>query len=177
MDHHPNFAHRPHISVFGPECSGDWALLNQTQGGFGSAVFPAANRALYFPMAIWTPYTVTKCFWYNGTTGGGNVDIGVYSMGGARLLSLGSTAQGTASTVVSATLGSAFLLTPGMYYLAFACNSGTATFQRQIPGVQFCKAMGWAEQATAFALPATATFATSTSNYRPMFGIGNYPTI
>jgi hypothetical protein len=172
VDFTSSFAHGPLISSGGIECGAQWTTMGpRTQSA--PAAFPAANQALFFPLTITTPYLVTKCWWQNGATGGGNVDIGVYTLGGARLFALGSTAQGTTSSAASASIATPYLLVPGTYYMAFACNSGTATFLRYAPGVQFCKAMGYCEQATAFALPATATFATSTSNYRPTFGIGN----
>jgi len=94
----------------------------------------------------------------------GNLDIGIYTLAGARIVSLGSTAVGAAGlqtlNITDKRLG------PGQYYLGFATSSATATFQSLTPkggaSVGAAALVGARRMATAFPLPATATFVVPT---------------
>lgn len=135
-----------------------------------SAAWPAANRAIYVPVNIPFPYLVRKFYWCNGATVNGNVDCGIYSRGGTKLASTGSTVQAGTSVVQSAAPSTgSILLMPDSYYLALASSSGTATFLRITPSAA---EHGVAFQATAFALPATFTLGTS-GGILPIFGMAD----
>lgn len=139
-----------------------------------SAVWPTANLAIYIPFVLAAPYPVKQVWWLNGATVTGNTDVGVYTPGGARLLSSGSTVGSGVSALQSVTLGTPVLLMPGAYYLGMSCSLGTNTIQRFSLGIaDDGKMMGLAEQTTALPLPDPATFATYTRTYVPICGISH----
>lgn len=165
--------HKPVICQISIEALGT-AYGCEAGGAPGSAVWPAANRAIFVPFALAGQYPVVKVWWANGAAVAGNVDCGVYSVDGTLLLSAGSTAQAGTSIVQSVTLGTPVLLEAGSYYMALAASSASAQFLRQpnatIAGMQLC---GMAQQASALPLPATFTLATVASQYVPFFGIAS----
>lgn len=137
----------------------------------GSAVYPSANLALYVPFYMQVPGVVTQMFTANGSTAGNNVDVGIYSADGTRLVSSGSTAQSGTSVEQIYNITDT-LLGPGVFYMAVAMDGTTGTLRRVTPGAAPIMTMlGMAQQATAFALPAVATMATCTTNYLPLFGL------
>lgn len=138
-------------------------------GGPASAVYPLANLALYFPFVLAEPVLVKKVAWMNGTAVSGNVDVGVYDEVGTRLFSTGSTAQAGTSAKQEVDITDIYL-TPGLYYLAIACDNTTATFLRSTQIQEVARILGCMEQTSAFALPATATFAQmARAGYIPCF--------
>lgn len=164
----------PRVSV---SSLGRWSPMVATLAGRaiqgGSISFSVANRAYYHPIYLPFGCIVTQLWWINGTTGGGNVDCGVYSRAGDRLVSTGSTAQsGTnALQIVNVT---DTILDIGWYYLAVACDSGSAT---AFGGAQILtghnSVLGMAQEASAFPLPATATFAAPSTARLFMVGFTN----
>ena len=137
-------------------------------------VYVAANRAIYVPFYLPESFTVQKVWWINGAAVSGNVDVAVYTAAGARQISAGSTAMAGASAIQAVDVADT-ALAAGDYYLAFACDNTTASFQSSPAAAvsTYNAALGWAQQAAAFALPATATFALSANTYLPFFGIAN----
>lgn len=144
--------------------------LGTTNLSSGSGAFPSANMAIYVPFAIAGPYLARKVWWANGLAVSGNVDVGVYSSDGTRLLSAGSTAQATIQSIQSVDTTDVLLL-PGSYYLAMSCSTTAATFYRLAANVYSGVSWGMANQAAALPLPATATFATAAATTVPLFGI------
>jgi hypothetical protein len=136
----------------------------------GTAAWPAANRAIYVPFVVEAPVTVVQVAWENGATLNGNVDVGIYDLAGTRLVSLGSTAQAGASVAQAGDITDR-PLNPGVYYMAMASSSATATFARVSPTIVGVRAGGVLQQDTAFALPTTATFAVATASFLPMFAL------
>lgn len=145
-------------------------------GSLASLTWPVADTAFYVPISLPWPFNVRRMFWINGsdvTTV--NMDIGIYTAGGVRLYSSGSTAQSGASTAQYVTLGTDILLTPGTYYLALACSSTTAnrggtgiTSTYTTVNMRLC---GVLQQATALPLPATMTGAAVANVCMPFIGI------
>lgn len=133
-----------------------------------TAVWPAANKAIYVPFTLDEPVTVIKGFWYNGGVATGNVDIGIYDEAGARQVSMGSTVKAGANVIQEANIADT-LLSAGRYYMGLSKDDTSSMFSIA-PDVQVLKTLGVAEQAAAFALPATATLATVTAGYLPFFG-------
>lgn len=160
------------MSTLSGECLGavlaSWGVQI---GGFSSGTWPAANRAYYLPFRLDEPWTVRRMFVFNGSTASGNIDLGIYSQAGTRLVSSGSTAQ-------AGTNGPQWVdvtdtpLSAGVYYLALAASATTTTVFRTIQGtLSVWQAMGVREESSALPLPATATFtAPSGSVYIPLFG-------
>lgn len=142
-------------------------------GTASSAAWGLANRAIFVPLHLSGPYTIRRMFFGVGTTGGtNNADIGLYDLAGNKLVSSGSTLVGTASTiqyldVTDTTVG------PGSYYLALVMNGTTATFQRQGYTNEMGKYTGALVMTSAFALPATATYAALAGVNVPIIGITN----
>lgn len=145
----------------------------QSRGGGASAAWPVANSAIFVPIRLPKKRTVQAFGFFNGGTLSGNLDVGVYTLGGKRLVSIGSTAQAGANVVQKVTLGTPFVLPAGAYYLAMALDNATGTNFRSAPaaGLEYLKQIGLCEMAAAFPLPATATLAALTSNYEPCGGL------
>lgn len=143
--------------------------------GPASNVFPASNKAYFLPISITQPIVITAFFCINGATASGNLDIGLFDRVGTRIISTGSTAQSGTSQVQSISVANTSV-GPGLFYLALAADNGTGTFFALTnASVRFTSIIGEYNQSTAFPLPATATFATSTSFYVPIIGFAVAP--
>lgn len=166
------FALRPVISSYSEYCLGIENALLGAIGTPGSGTWPTANTAIYVPLALPTPFQVQRFWWANGATASGNVDCGLYTVGGTKIASTGSTAQAGISVGQSAapSIGT-FLLYPGAYYLALVMDGVTGTVLRR--GSVGIGESGLSSQATAFALPATLTHAGGTPPILPLFGIAD----
>lgn len=137
----------------------------------GSANWPAANRAIYIPFRLVAPFTCAQLWWYNGTIAGPpNVDAGVYTFDGRRLLSTGSTVQSGDSTIQAVDVTDT-TFAPGLYYLALVVSVNSSGMFRINPAVAALRASGLAQQATALPLPTTATFAANSGGYVPIVGM------
>jgi hypothetical protein len=127
-----------------------------------SGAFPSANTAYYTPLYVPQVAPVRRLFWVNGSTVSEsyNVDVGIYSDAGGkpgtRLVSSGSTAQGTASVAQFVDVAD-IALAPGLYWLAITCSSTLATFFRTTTGTGALDTIFGFEEASALPLPATAT--------------------
>jgi hypothetical protein len=124
--------------------------------------WPGANYALFLPVRLASPMVVARVFWRNGTVVGANVDLGIYDEQGARLFSLGSTAQGAVSSTIEVDVADT-PVGPGLLYVAFVCDSGTARiWQTTIGGAAWFKCCGIAAQAAALPLPVKAILVSPT---------------
>lgn len=144
------------ISVYSPNS------LGHTLTGFSneaSRAWGAVNEALFIPFRISVPIIATKLWVINGTIANGNIDMGIYSWDGTRLVSIGTTVQ-TGTSVRQVFNIADTLIGPGLFYLGLALSSASGTVLTRTYNDQLGKAMGCAMQASAFALPATATFDT-----------------
>ena len=137
--------------------------------GTASATYPAASTAIFVPFSLPAPLTAAQLFTYNGATASGNIDVGLYAADGTRLVSSGSTAQAGTNTLQAFDITDTEL-GPGNYYLAIALDNTTGTLFRTVPAARYLAGVGCFQQASAFALPATATFATMAQVYLPVFG-------
>lgn len=118
-----------------------------------------ANDAEFVPFEIDSPVTIAQLSIIVAVQSG-NVDIGIYTLAGTRLVSSGSTACGAAGIQTFNITDT--VLARGRYYLGFAVNNAVATFLTFTPrggaNVNGMQMVGARRQATAFPLPATATF-------------------
>lgn len=137
-----------------------------------STVYPAANLAIYTPFSVDRPVIVTQLFAYNGASVANNIDVGIYTEGGTRLISAGSTAQAGTNTLQLFNIAD-YTLAAGAYYMAVALSrdAGTETLFARAVSVILQQCFGVAQQASAFPLPATATFASVTNAYFPLIGL------
>lgn len=146
------------------------ALGGTMMANAASTAYPSANLAIYVPFYLLTPAIVANVFWYNGATASNNADFGIYAYDGTRLLSTGSTAlSGTSALqivdITNVQLGA------GQYFMAIAMNGTAGTLFASAMGNTGLTALcGVYQQATAFALPATATFSDPTFDFIPIFG-------
>ncbi len=127
--------------------------------------WPAADLIIYVPIRVPEEFLVGQFFWFS-VSAAGNIDTGIYSQKGRKLVSTGSTAMTASSpqtvNVTDYTLGG------GLYWLAFTCSSGAATFAAiSLSPAALLRAAGCQEEAGSGGLPATATFATMTRTVLP----------
>lgn len=162
----------PNPNAFGLDPSDVLSASNQLMGLITGAdptsvAWPLTNKAIFVPIRVAFPVTVYKLVIGAGATVAGNFDIGIYDASGNRLVSSGSTAKGASVAHVLDVTDT--VIGPGVYYLAMSAN-GTNNYIAWAPSVQIAKLMGLFEMATAFPLPATATFATATHAFLPTIG-------
>lgn len=139
-----------------------------------STAWPSANLAIFCPIHVGSPVLVKQLFVLNGATASGNIDVGLYASDGTRITSAGSTAQAGTSAIQAFNITD-IQIGSGLYYIAVALDNNTGTVEGHTfaitAGANALKTMGLAQQASAFALPATATLATITSNLLPWAGL------
>lgn len=145
-----------------------WVNIAANTALNAAAAWPVTNKAMYVPVIVDRIINVQLMAVINGATLNGNLDVGIYDEEKNKIVSSGSTAQTGVSAVQTFNITDT-VLNPGLYYLAMATNSNTATYMRGngAPG-EALRASGMAEQTTAFALPSTATFATPVATYLPL---------
>lgn len=163
--------HKPMISTVSGESMGIAMKAHVGSGTFASAVWPTSNRAYYYPFRIDHPITVLKLWMANGAAAAGNLDIGIYSEDGTRIVSSGSTAQAGTNTLQEIDIADT-VIGPGAFYLAAAMDGTTGTAFRFSGGSSTRSLLlGYYSQVTAFPLPANATFASQASQWIPLFGL------
>ncbi len=157
-----------------------WDVLAGTAPSSGA--WPTANLAVYIPFRLAKQFVVSQVGWVNGSAApSGNVDIGVYDYSNARLAHLGSTAaSGSASTLQLAALS--VMLPPGYYYMSMALDNTTLNnITRWSMGSTtnpVLEALQLQQEASAFALPATATPANPSGTVAvPYFGLFGQATV
>lgn len=152
--------------------TGSVEILGSVQLGASgiSTNYPAANDAIFLPVALTRPILVKRLFCHNGSVVSGNVDMGIYSVDGVRLVSIGSTAQAGTSALQFFNTTDIYL-SPGQYYLAVVLSSTTGRLGRIAPGTLRMQHYGIYKMASALPLPATVTFATVTASYIPCIGM------
>jgi hypothetical protein len=145
-------------------------------GDWSSGQWEAADRCVYLPILVQSTCVARRLWWANGATVSAsyNIDCGIYRDAGHKpgtlLVSAGSTAQGTASTVQFADVTDT-LLAPGRYWLGMGSSSASATFFRTVMvGSTAIDAAVRLQEASAVPLPATATPVESTSANLYLFG-------
>lgn len=156
------------IHVYALDSLGYAALIS----GFtsASAVWPAANRALYIPFIVTEEVTAYQMI-FEVAVQSGNLDVGIYNEQATRLVSSGSTPVGGAGIQVVNITDT--VLKPGVYFMAMCVDNITASFVRSsISSVVWLNALGVQQQAVgAVTLPDPATFANPASGYVPILAV------
>lgn len=134
-----------------------------------SVVWPSANRAFFLPFRLSRPFVATLLWWLNGATVSGNVDCGIYSADGRRIVSAGGVAQSGVTAIQTVDITDQ-LLVAGQYFLGLVLDNATGTIYRSTLSIPQGRAAGIFEQATAYPLPNPATFAASAWGYLPSCG-------
>jgi|KBSSwiStaDraftv2_1062776.scaffolds.fasta_scaffold22086_4 hypothetical protein len=163
--------HVGNIGRFGP------ILSMYTTNNAGGAAWPANNRALYFPVHLPAPFLVARGYLVNDGNNTGNVDIGVYTIGGTRLVSSGSTARGSTNATQYIDLTDTWL-SPGDYYWALVASSTSGVFTAVASGVSQCRADGMLqEDLGATTLPSSMSPAAIATANIPLFGFTQSATL
>lgn len=134
----------------------------------GNSIWPTASLAIYLPIEISVFCTITALL-IQVSVASGNLDVGIYDETGAKLVSSGSTVVGAAGIQNVNIADTA--LKPGVYFAAMAVDNITASFIRLSITQDMGRSVGCQQQATAFPLPATATFAAFTQAYLPLISL------
>lgn len=131
-----------------------------------------ANQAVFVPVPIQKPFRVAQLFCRNGATLSGNIDMGIYDDQKNRLVSIGPVAQAGISLLQVFDITDTLLL-PGMYYLACAWTSATATLWASTKTPPFYEGTGLLTQAglTVGTLPNPAVWTLDTKGYCPLIGM------
>ncbi len=136
-----------------------------------SNTFPTANLAILIPFQLPESTQVAQLFWHNGAAVSGNVDMGIYTADGRRLVSTGSTAQAGTSTHQAVDITDT-ILGPGLFYMAIALDNTTGTlFSGALGSAVGAKVLGMAQMASAFPLPTSVTFASIGQDYIPLMAL------
>jgi hypothetical protein len=136
----------------------------------GVNVWPVANKAVYIPFVCNEAVTVTQLFNINGNVVSGNIDVGIYTAAGSKVITSGSTTQSGTDVVQVYNIADTALAV-GRYYFALALdntsgrNNGMAALN-----VHRTNAMGCLQQTSAFPLPSSATFAAYSEVFVPVVG-------
>jgi hypothetical protein len=141
-----------------------------------TSAWTTIDLAIYIPLFVPWPYVVKRMFWGNGSSAGGNADIGIYSPFGSQLWHAGATACSGNAQPQYVTVSPNILLTPGSYLLAFAMDNTTANrlYGTAAPTAMAGRSCGLFQQALgSLALPAEATFSTYSACLYPLIGITN----
>lgn len=95
-------------------------------GAASSGSWFTNNGVLFFPFEVTEPVVVTKLAWYNGSTASGNVDAGIYTMDGSKIVGLNEVAQSGTSALQEGNITDT-LLTEGWYLFALKLSLATGT--------------------------------------------------
>ena len=156
------------VEALGPK---EGSTGNNLAANAAGTVYPSANLAIYIPMWVMQPLVAVQMFAYSGATvGTNNIDVGIYDGAGNKLVSSGSTLTANASDLQVFNITDTLLGT-GLHYLAVAMDGTTDTLFRINNSIPLLRGWGVRQQASAFALPATATFAVMAQNYLPTIGL------
>ncbi len=102
-----------------------YTAARELAGITGGNLTWVANLAVYVPFSLPFYYPAARIYWCNGGTASGNVDVGIYSQGGTRMYSSGSTAQSGTSQLQYVDFTD-MILSPGKYYMGVVCSAATA---------------------------------------------------
>lgn len=162
----------PVLNTYSTESIGPLSFATES-ASIGQAAWPTANKAFFIPVRISVSVIILKMLWFNGTTvGTNNVDVGIYDNQGNKIVSSGSILTSGTSSFQEANITDT-TIEPGLYYMAMAMDGTTDTVRRQTDAVPEGSFYGILEQASAFNLPANATFAAHSAAYIPYIGMTN----
>jgi hypothetical protein len=134
-----------------------------------------ANRAVFAPIFIQQTVTVFQMA-IEVTTSSGNLDIGIYTTAGARLVSKGSTAMAAAGVQVIDITDT--ILNPGTYFAALCIDNTTAAI-RSAAGSTALAAMSGVRQVAlgSVVLPDPVTLVTATAAMWPYIALATAGTV
>lgn len=166
------------ITPYSPEAApAGWHNLQATANPV-TAAYPTAQKALFFPIRLFRSETVKRFFWVNGTTAStDDIAVGVYDMAG-HSIALGTSSGANHGTLATGTSQcqfdniTDFVLGPGEFLLAIWSSGGTTHLLRTAVNFRQLAESGAYQQASlTTGLPTTATLASITAAYLPLFGL------
>lgn len=142
-------------------------------GNTASTAVGTINQAWFYPFRLYETATVVKLSLVIGATAAGNIDIGVYDAQGNLLVSSGSTAQGSTSTLQSIDVTDT-TLQPGTYWMAVMGSDATGTWFARLAADELLVPYAYALQQTTggFGLPNPATMSRSSATTMPLIAMG-----
>lgn len=135
-----------------------------------SAVWPTGNTAFLYPIRLTKRRTFVRAAVCNGATAAGTWDIGVYTLGGSRVGSVGSAQTQTGINQMQVATCN-FSVDPGTYLMALVMSINTATVFRSQPTSGLCQAFGCKQVATSIPLPSSVTLSALATGFLPLFGL------
>ena len=153
-------------------------ISNSSAASGASPWSDAANSLLAFPFVLEAPRTTFyKGFWLNGSSAGGNSEVGIWDADYNKITTTGSVLGSGNSVPQAAALAATVTLPPGLYYAGMA-HSATTTNQVfrwsfATLGTAMWMGCGMWKQAgiTLGSLAATATPGDLTNVAFPVFGL------
>jgi hypothetical protein len=163
------FMRRPSITTFSRQCLQH--VCQYIVGNSPSLItsWGTNNLARFVPLTLERPILVKRLFCLNGSSVTGNVDMGIYSYDGGQIIAKGSTAH-TGTSVFQFFDITDTWLSPGKYYLGVACSVSTTRIGVISPSARYTAHHNDRTATSAFALPASVTFAGS-DNIIPYVGL------
>lgn len=151
---------------------GPGAVINATLGN---------GLAMMWPLEVKEPYTVTKGWWRNGSTGlTGSLQVGIYTTDFQLLGASAQVVQAGADAIQEAAFSPSVLIPRGLCYVVIATSAlGTISSYSTFGGssaiaLQLAKAMGiLLVTSGAWPLPATLSPVVTTAGALMIFGIAN----
>lgn len=141
-------------------------------GAGASTAWPVANRGIFLPFVLSSPYTVKTFVWLNGATLSGNVAAAIYNTDGSRLVGTGSKVQAGVSILQTAT-GVETTLGSGNYYMGLSLDNTTGRISRLALTIDDRIFMGLRVAESTFPLTATGVTFVASGLYLPTFGISS----
>jgi hypothetical protein len=133
-----------------------------------SAAWSAANRALFVPFRVTEITTAYQMMFGCGTTGGGNVDVGIYDAAFNRLTR--ASAARSASNEIVVNIPDVTLL-PGTYFMAMSVDGTTNIISYAGVNAQICHMIGVRMEESAYTLPDPATPVKTAATAVPYIGV------
>lgn len=124
----PPLARRRILGPLSPEFS--ISSLCAIHDAVASSAWAAANDPIALAFRLSDAMVVEQLGWANGTSAGGNIDVGIYTASWVRLVSTGSQASTGNNAVQWVDVTDTALLPNTQYYLVGARDNATANRQR-----------------------------------------------
>lgn len=138
--------------------------MNLNVSNPASTAWGTANLGIFVPFWCPTVFKFTVFTWRNGATISGNLDVGVYSWDGTKIITLGSTAQAAGANAIQTGTVASTTLSINKYWLGMSLSSTTGTiYCDPAVNVGLACALGVFNQASVLPLPSTLTLVNPTS--------------
>jgi hypothetical protein len=170
MVNFPVYTHKPMIVINTGSEESLGKIYSLTGASPFAGAWPLANLALFIPFSLGEPITALRMYLYNGNIVNGNVDIGIYSEDGTKLVSSGSTVHAGLNNLQEFNITDT-IIGPGIFYMALSFSGNVATVSRFNLVTMLSSVVGMAQMENAFPLPANAVFATCAYGFIPIMGI------